>query len=106
METQPTYSIEDIRALAEAGISLTSELSLRAVLQKVVDVARDNIGARYAALSVLTEDGRIEQFISSGITDAERSAIGHIPFGKGLLACCSRRERRCASKTWLTTRDQ
>jgi two-component system, NarL family, sensor histidine kinase DevS len=85
METQPTYSIEDIRALAEAGISLTSELSLTAVLQKVVDVARASIGARYAALSVLTEDGGIEQFLSSGITDSERAAIGHIPYGKGLL---------------------
>jgi two-component system sensor histidine kinase DevS len=82
---QPTYSIEDIRALAEAGISLTSELSLRAVLQKVVDVARHNIGARYAALSVLANDGRIEQFLTSGITDSERAAIGHVPFGKGLL---------------------
>src|ERR1700674_3270146 len=85
METPPTFSIEDIRALAESGISLTSELSLRAVLQMVVDVARDNVGSRYAALSVLTKDGSIEQFISSGITDEERIAIGHIPFGKGLL---------------------
>ncbi len=86
MEPPPTYSIDDIRALAEAGVSLTSELSLSAVLQKVVDVAREQIGSRYAALSVLTEDGSIEQFLSSGITDAERAAIGHIPFGKGLLA--------------------
>ncbi len=85
MEGQPTYSIEDIRTLAEAGISLTSELSLRAVLQKVVDIARDNIDARYAAMSVLTDDGHIEQFLSSGISEAERAAIGHIPFGKGLL---------------------
>jgi signal transduction histidine kinase len=85
MPDQPTYSVEEIRALAEAGINLTSELSLRAVLQKVVDSARDTIGARYAALSVLSEDGRIEQFISSGITEAERAAIGHIPFGKGLV---------------------
>ncbi|MEO8457249.1 MAG: GAF domain-containing sensor histidine kinase [Chloroflexota bacterium] len=86
MNPQPTYSIDDIRALAEAGLSLTSELSLSTVLQKVVDVAREQIGARYAALSVLTDDGRIEQFLSSGITDAERAAIGHIPFGRGLLA--------------------
>jgi signal transduction histidine kinase len=85
MDIRPAYSIEDIRALAEAGISLTSELSLRAVLQKVVDVARHNIGARYAALSVLANDGRIEQFLTAGITDAEREQIGHIPRGTGLL---------------------
>src|SRR5438445_4069282 len=85
MDSQRAYSPEDIRALAEAGVSLTSELSLEAVLQKVVDVAREHVGARYAALSVLSAEGEIEQFISSGITPEERKRIGHIPRGKGLL---------------------
>ncbi len=80
-----TYSAEDIRGLLEASVNLTSELSLDAVLQKVVDVARNQIGARYAALSVLTGDGEIGQFISSGITTEERDAIGRIPLGRGLL---------------------
>lgn len=85
MTTKPTYSAEDIRGLLEASVSLTSELSLDAVLQKIVDVARQQIGARYAALSVLTADGEIGQFLSSGITTDERLAIGHIPHGRGLL---------------------
>lgn len=85
MESQQAYSTEDIRALAEASASLTSELSLQAVLQRVVDVAREHIGARYAALSVLSGEGKIEQFISSGISPEERESIGHIPRGKGLL---------------------
>ncbi|HVP05854.1 MAG TPA: GAF domain-containing protein [Dehalococcoidia bacterium] len=66
-------------------MTLTSELSLEAVLQKVVDVAHEQIGARYAALSVLGADGRIEQFITSGITPQERERIGPIPAGRGLL---------------------
>ncbi len=85
MAMDSTYSAEDIRGLLEASVNLTSELSLDAVLQKVVDVARDQIGARYAALSVLTGDGEIGQFISSGITTEERDAIGRIPLGRGLL---------------------
>lgn len=85
MDSQRTYSTEDIRALAEAGASLTSEHSLEAVLQKVVEVAREHIGARYAALSVLSSEGEIEQFISSGITPEERRRIGQIPRGRGLL---------------------
>ncbi|HEY8766633.1 MAG TPA: GAF domain-containing sensor histidine kinase [Dehalococcoidia bacterium] len=85
MDLRPTYSVEDIRALAEAGVSLTSELSLEAVLQKVVDVARQHVGAGYAALSVLSAGGEIERFISSGITEEERERIGHLPRGKGLL---------------------
>lgn len=59
-----TYSAEDIRALIEASVSLTSELTLDTVLQKVVDVARGQIGAKYAALSVLSGEGGIQRFVS------------------------------------------
>lgn len=85
MSTDRAYSADDIRALVEASVSLTSELSLDNVLQKVVEVAREQIGARYAALSVLNSEGEIGQFITSGVTEEQREAIGHIPYGKGLL---------------------
>lgn len=85
MTRKPRYSIEDIRAIAGAGVTLASELSLETVLQSVADVARQQMGARYAALSVLGLGGAIDQFISSGISQEERDAIGHIPEGRGLL---------------------
>ena len=69
----------------EAGIALTSELSLDGILQKLVDVARQQVGARYAAISVLDTNGDIAEFVTSGITDKERARIGHIPYGRGLL---------------------
>jgi signal transduction histidine kinase len=80
-----SYTVEDIRALVEAGIALTSELSLDAILQKLVDVARRQVNARYAALGVLNEERRIVKFVTSGITEEERERIGNIPVGKGLL---------------------
>lgn len=80
-----SYTVDDIRALVEAGIALTSELSLDVILQKLVDVARRQVSARYGALSVLDDEGRITQFVTSGISDDERARIGHIPVGKGLL---------------------
>src|SRR5574341_73369 len=80
-----SYTVDDIRALVEAGIALTSESSLDAILQKLVDVARRQVDARYAAISVLSEHGQINAFVTSGITDEERARIGHIPVGKGLL---------------------
>jgi len=64
----------DLRALTAAGLSLTSELSLDAVLQKVVDMARQQAGARYAALSVLGEDGEIERFVCSGMSRAQHNS--------------------------------
>lgn len=66
-------------------MTLTSELALETVLQKVVDIARELVGARYAALSALGPSGEITRFITSGISAKEREAIGDIPSGKGLL---------------------
>jgi GAF domain-containing protein len=80
-----SYTVEQIRALVEAGIALTSELSLDVILQKLVEIARSQVNSRYAALSVLDADGGIKQFVTSGIGEAERARIGHIPEGHGLL---------------------
>ena len=84
--TSTQDALEELRALTEAGVTLTSELALGAVLQKVVDIARELIGSRYAALSVLGPSGEITRFITSGISAEEREAIGDIPSGKGLLS--------------------
>ena len=76
---------EQLAALNEASLSLTSELSLQSVLQKVVDLSRQVVQARYGALGVLNEQGRIQEFITSGISPKERKRIGNSPEGKGLL---------------------
>jgi signal transduction histidine kinase len=74
------------RRLIEAGMILASELSLDAVLQRIVELAVDLTGARYGALGVLTLDGQvIEGFITVGITPEERAALGDPPTGHGLL---------------------
>jgi signal transduction histidine kinase len=74
-----------LKAVAEAGIAITSELSLQSVLETLVRVACGRVRARYAALSVLGADGAIAQFITEGVTAEERAAIGHVPVGSGLL---------------------
>ena len=56
------------RGLIEAGIAVTSELSLDAVLQKIVESAASLTGARYAALGVIDRSGRaLERFLTTGI---------------------------------------
>jgi len=79
-----------LAALNDAGLSLASELSLEAVLQKVVDLSRDVVQAKYGALGVLSERGEIEQFVTSGITPEERARIGAPPKGEGLLGVIMR----------------
>jgi signal transduction histidine kinase len=83
--TEPIVGRDRTELLIEAGLTLASELSLGAVLQRIVELAMDITGARYGALGVLGEDGRIEEFITEGITPEERAAIGDPPAGHGIL---------------------
>jgi GAF domain-containing protein len=72
--------------LIEAGLALASELDLDAVLDRLVELAIELTGARYGALGVLSVDGtRIERFVTRGLTEQERNAIGDPPEGHGLL---------------------
>jgi len=82
------------RRLIEAGMVLASELSLDAVLQRIVELAVDLTDARYGALGVLTPDGRsIQDFLTVGITPEERAALGDPPSGHGLLGALIREDR-------------
>jgi signal transduction histidine kinase len=71
--------------LIEAGLALASELSLPKVLQRIVDLATEVTGARYGALGVIGPDGWLVEFVTTGITPAQRAAIGNLPRGHGIL---------------------
>lgn len=71
--------------LIESGLALSSELSLDAVLQRIIELAARITGARYGALGVLGPEGRITDFVTTGITREEREAIGALPVGRGIL---------------------
>jgi len=73
-------------SLLSAGVAIFSEHSLERVLQQIVDSAREVVGARYAALGVLAPDrATLSQFVTSGLTQAERERIDDLPRGRGLL---------------------
>lgn len=71
--------------LLESALVLASDLSLPAVLQRIVELAVSLTKARYGALGVLQSDGRIRDFITVGISPQQRQAIGPLPQGKGIL---------------------
>jgi signal transduction histidine kinase len=75
-----------MRALLDAGVALTSELSLDALLQRLVETAAQLTGARYAALGVIDRTGtELERFVTTGIDPQTHAAIGDLPRGKGIL---------------------
>jgi len=72
--------------IAEAGIALSSELSLDALLQRLVNTVAELTGARYAALGVIDRAGvALERFLTSGIDEHMRAEIGDLPHGRGIL---------------------
>jgi len=81
---------EQLGALVEAGMVLTAERSLEAVLQRIVEVACRLLGARYGALGVLDAQGGLGQFITTGFSEETKTRIGHLPVGKGILGAMVR----------------
>jgi signal transduction histidine kinase len=82
-----------VQALDAAVRGISGVLELSQVLQLIVDRVRELVGARYAALGIVDEQGLITEFITSGITAEQRAAIGDLPHGRGLLGLIIRENR-------------
>lgn len=90
----PTHQLDRFRALVDSGISLSSELSLDALLQRIVETAAELTGARYAALGVIDHAGQgLERFLTTGIDAETYAAIGDLPRGRGILGVLIREAR-------------
>jgi signal transduction histidine kinase len=74
------------RRLIDAGIAVTSELTLDGVLQRIVETAAELTSARYAALGVIDRSGvALERFLTTGIDAETFERIGDLPRGRGIL---------------------
>ena len=90
--------MDRLRAIVDAGIALTSELSLDAVLQRIVETAAELTGAQYAALGVIDPSGQaLERFIATGIDEETQAAIGDLPRGRGILGVLIQRRGAAAA---------
>ena len=78
---------ERLRVLLDAVVGLAADLDLDSVLERIVRVSCQLADARYGALGVLGTgpDRRLKQFITHGLTDEQRAAIGDLPRGHGIL---------------------
>jgi signal transduction histidine kinase len=75
-----------LKRLLDLGRSLVSELDLDVVLDRVLEVASELTGARYAALGILDERRtELDRFLPRGIDEPTHRAIGDLPRGHGIL---------------------
>lgn len=77
---------ERVRALLDAVTVIGGDLDLHATLQRVTAAAAHLVGARYGALGVLDSRGDgLSDFITWGVDEDQRAAIGALPRGHGIL---------------------
>ena len=75
-----------LRRLLDAVLVVGSELDLATALRRIIEAAAELVHARYGALGVLDETGSaLSEFITVGVSEAQRTAIGPLPKGHGIL---------------------
>jgi signal transduction histidine kinase len=83
---QAVLSTRDrVYSLLEAVVAVGSSLELEVLLRSIVETAVSLVDARYGAMGVIGEGGRLAEFIPVGVSSQEIAAIHHWPEGKGLL---------------------
>jgi signal transduction histidine kinase len=78
---------ERLRGLLDAVVGIATDLSLDHVLERIVRAACQLADAQYGALGVLGAgpDRRLREFVTHGLTDEQRTLIGDLPRGHGIL---------------------
>ena len=75
-----------LRQLLDAVVTVGSDLDLPAMLRRIIRSAVDLVDAKYGALGVLDQSrSRLVEFITVGIDEQSRRAIGKLPQGHGIL---------------------
>ena len=75
-----------LKAVSDAVLAVAANLSVDQVLQKLVDAARELVGARYAALGIPDGSGGFRRFLVAGMSDELIASLGPLPRTHGMLA--------------------
>lgn len=82
---EPARMQQRMQGLLNAVVALAEDLSLEAVLHRVVSSACHLVDAEYGALGVLGSDRALSHFITVGIDEDLARRIGPLPTGHGVL---------------------
>ena len=74
-----------VHSLLEAVVAVGTNLELEVVLRQIVEAAVSLVNARYGALGVIGEGGRLAEFVPVGLDEEQIARIHHWPEGRGLL---------------------
>ena len=90
---EPMQEIEALRArlssLSRASLRITEDVDLDTVLREVLAEARSLTGAGRGAMTTLDDSERLEDFITSGVTEEEHDLLASLPDGPELFGYLS-----------------
>ncbi len=85
---QPDHRDREIQALqerltrlSEASLRINESLEFDAVLQGALDSARTLTGSRYGVMILMDDEGRVEDYLASGLTTPETEGLWLMPDG-------------------------
>ena len=67
--------------LSQASLRINESLDFEAVLQGVLDSARSLTGSRYGVITLMDDEGRIQDFVTSGLTPEDHRLFMELPDG-------------------------
>ena len=76
---------DQLHGLLDAVVGVAGGLELPATLRRIVAAAVRLVDAEYGALGVIGPDRMLTEFVYTGLDEATRRRIGHLPEGHGLL---------------------
>ena len=83
---------ERLHALIDAILLIEADANLDGLLATIIETASRLVGAQYGALGVVAGDGKtLSRFVTYGIDEGTRAAIGIEPHGHGVLGETVRR---------------
>lgn len=77
--------LNSLKDIASAVMYAAEAGSLEQTLERIAQVSRELVRARYAALGVPDGRGGLKYFKVAGMTPEEIRQVGHLPAGRGLL---------------------
>ena len=94
MDATMKVQVSQLHRLAEAVATLATESNVPRLLDRIVEIGRELTGARYAALGIFdAEKTCLTHFITVGMDETTKRAIGHLPTGLGLLGFLAKEDR-------------
>lgn len=74
-----------LRDLVRINHELTSNLDMPKIIQRIVEIGKELLDARYAAIGILGDERRIKELIHAGMDQDVVDMIDRVPEGRGLL---------------------